>query len=91
VLFKSQSIAEGQSWGMLSDKALDAEIDQVAQLPTEESTAQWAALDQKIMGMYVALPWYYDKMAVIQGTNVGGASGDPTMGLPVFTNMFLKS
>ena len=91
VLFETHSITDNTSWGMLSDKALDAEIDQVAQLPTEEATSKWAALDQKIMGMYVALPWYYDKMAVIQGTNVGGAEGDPTMGLPVFMNMFLKS
>jgi peptide/nickel transport system substrate-binding protein len=91
VLFQSHSVTDGTSWGMLNDKALDAEIDQIANLPTEESTAKWAALDQKIMGMYVALPRYYDKMAIIQGTNVGGAVGDPTMGLPVFTDMFAKS
>jgi peptide/nickel transport system substrate-binding protein len=91
VLFQTHSISDGTSWGMLSDKALDAEIDSVANLPTEEATGKWAALDQKIMGMYVALPRYYDKMAVVQGTNLGGTTGDPTMGLPLFVNMFVKS
>jgi len=91
VLFESSSLEAGLSWGMMSDKTLDTEINAVADLPTEEATGKWAALDQKILGMYVALPWYYDKLANIQGTNVGGAIGDPTMGLPFFTNMYLKS
>jgi peptide/nickel transport system substrate-binding protein len=91
VLFQSHSITDGTSWGMLSDKALDAEIDADAQLPTDQATAKWGALDQKIMGMYVALPRYYDKMAVVQGTGLGGAEGDATSGLPFFVNMFVKS
>jgi len=56
VLFQTHSIADGSSWGMLSDPALDAEIDQVAALPTDQSTAKWADLDKKIMATYVALP-----------------------------------
>ncbi|MBB4697708.1 ABC transporter substrate-binding protein [Paractinoplanes abujensis] len=91
VLFRSQSIAEGQSWGMLSDKALDKEINDTANLPADQSTPKWAALDKKIMEQYVAIPWYYDKLAVVQGTNVGTTTGDPTMGMPNFSNMYLKS
>ncbi|MDY7090213.1 MAG: ABC transporter substrate-binding protein [Actinomycetota bacterium] len=91
VLFRSQSIAEGQSWGMLSDKALDKEINDIANLPAEESTAKWAALDKKIMEQYIAIPQYYDKLAVVKGTNVGDTTGDPTMGMPNFSNMYLKS
>ncbi|WP_250033034.1 ABC transporter substrate-binding protein [Paractinoplanes maris] len=91
VLFQTHSIADGQSWGMLSDKALDAEITAVADLPAEESTSKWAALDKKVMELYVAIPQYYDKMAVVKGTNVGTTTGDPTMGMPNFANMFLKS
>ena len=90
VLFESHSVSDGTSWGMLSDKSLDAEIDAVAALPADQSTAKWAALDEKIMGMYVALPRYYDKMAVVQGTGLGGTEGDATMGLPFFVNMFVK-
>lgn len=91
VLFQTHSISDGQSWGMLSDKALDKEIDDIANLPTDQSTGKWAALDQKIMGMYLALPRYYDKFASVQGTNVGTTVGDPTMGMPLFLNMYLKS
>ncbi|GAB1693403.1 ABC transporter substrate-binding protein [Krasilnikovia sp. M28-CT-15] len=91
VLFQSHSIADGQTWGFLSDPALDKEITDIADLPADQSTPKWAALDQKIMGMYVAIPRYYDKMAVLQGTNVGTTVGDPTMGMPLLTSMYLKS
>jgi peptide/nickel transport system substrate-binding protein len=91
VLFQTHSIADGSSWGMLQDSALDAEIDQINALPADQSTAKWAELDKKIMGMYVAMPRYYAKMAVVVGSNIGGAEGDATMGLPLFTNLFLKS
>ncbi|GGK80059.1 ABC transporter substrate-binding protein [Mangrovihabitans endophyticus] len=91
VLFQTHSIADGQSWGMLSDPALDKEIDAVANLPAEEATSKWAALDQKIMGMYIALPRYYDKLANVQGTNIGKTVGDPTVGMPLMTSMYLKS
>ncbi|WP_213450610.1 ABC transporter substrate-binding protein [Rhizomonospora bruguierae] len=91
VLFRSQSIDEGQSWGMLSDPALDKEINDTANLPAEESTAKWAALDEKIMGQYVAIPLYYNKMANVMGTAIGGAEGDGTVGMPFFPNMYVKS
>lgn len=91
VLFQSHSIADGNSWGELSDKTLDAEIDADAALPSDQATPKWAALDQKIMGMYIAIPFYYDKMALVQGTNVGTTQGDATMGMPFFQAMYLKS
>lgn len=91
VLFKSQSIAEGQSWGMLADPALDAKIDQIAALPNKEATAKWPDLDKEIMEKYVAIPLYYDKIANVMGTNVGGAVVDVTMGMPWFSNIFVKS
>lgn len=91
VLFRSQSIGEGQSWGMLNDSALDTKINAVSDLPLADQPAKWAELDQEIMGMYVALPRYYDKMAILVGTKIGGAEGDGTMGMPAFFNMFVKS
>jgi len=76
---------------MLTDKSLDAQIDQVASLPADQATQKWGDLDKQIMGMYVALPWYYNKMAIVAGTNIGGGEGDGTMGMPFFPNLFLKS
>jgi len=91
VLFQTHSIEDGQSWGQLSDKALDQEINNINNLPTEQSQPKWAALDQKLMGMYIVIPRYYDKLAVIQGTGLGATTGDPTMGMPNFLNMYVNS
>ena len=90
VLFQTHSIADGSSWGMLSDPALDKEIDDVSKLPADQAAKRWAELDEKIMGMYIVIPRYYNKMAVVVGTGVGGAEGDGTMGMPFFLNMFVK-
>jgi peptide/nickel transport system substrate-binding protein len=90
VLFQSHSIADGSSWGELSDKTLDQEIDDVAKLPADQAAPKWAELDEKIMNMYVAIPRYYDKMALVQGTGLGGTEGDGTMGMPFFVNMYVK-
>ena len=91
VLFQSHSIDDGNSWGMLTDKSLDAQIDQVSSLPADQATQKWGDLDKQIMGMYISLPRYYDKMAVVAGTNIGGGEGDGTMGMPFFPNLFVKS
>ncbi|GAB1642076.1 ABC transporter substrate-binding protein [Krasilnikovia sp. MM14-A1259] len=91
VLFQSHSVTDGQSWGMLNDPALDKEITDVANLPADQATPKWTELDKKIMGMYVAIPRYYDKMAILKGSNVGTTAGDPTMGMPLLASMFLKS
>ena len=90
VLFESGAINDGVSWGFLQDPALDKKIEDVANLPTDQATGKWTALDQEIMGQYVALPWYYTKMAVITGSNIGGAVGDNTMGMPFFPELYLK-
>jgi peptide/nickel transport system substrate-binding protein len=91
VLFQAHSITDGQSWGEMSDSTLDKEITDVSDLPADQSQPKWAALDQKIMGLYIAIPRYYDKLANVEGSNVGGGSGDPTMGMPNFVRMFVKS
>ena len=91
VLFQTHSIADGSSWGMLSDAALDKKIDDISALPATEQTAKWSELDKEVMGMYIALPRYYSKNANIIGTRIGGAETDPTMGMPFFNNIFVKS
>jgi peptide/nickel transport system substrate-binding protein len=90
VLFESSSLASQTSWGMMSDPTLDQQINAVEALPENQQPAKWGALDKQIMGLYVALPRYYSKLASVQGTGIGGGSGDPTMGLPNFANMFVK-
>jgi peptide/nickel transport system substrate-binding protein len=91
VLYESHSITDGTTWGMLSDKTLDAEIDAASALPSDQASAKWGPLDQKIMGMYIAVPMDYEKSAFVSGTNIGTTQVDPTMGMPFFQAMYLKS
>ena len=92
VLFKSQSVKDNNSIGQLQDPALDQKIDAISALPLDQQAAKWGELDKYILQTYLpALPFYYDKMAVIVGTKVGGAVGDSTQGMPLFTQMFVKS
>lgn len=90
VLFQSHSIADGTSWGMLSDPALDAEIDAVGTLPADQRATGWMRLDQKIMSRYVVIPRYSNRLAVVVGTNVGGGEDDSTLAMPLLPNLFLK-
>jgi peptide/nickel transport system substrate-binding protein len=91
VLFHSGAIDTGTAWGMIEDKSLDAEMDAVAALPPTEAASKWAAIDEKIMGMYLGLPLYYTKTALVIGTNVGGGGVDGTQGMPNVENLFLKT
>lgn len=91
VLFKSRAVTDLNSIGELQDKALDAEIDAVSSKPFDQQAAAWGALDKKIMETYLpALPLYYDKTALVYGTKAGGILNDPTQGLPIFTQVFVK-
>jgi len=91
VLFKSTSVANQNSWSMLQDPATDKKIDDIANLPTDQAVTKWAALDEELMKQYLVLPRYYDKAAIFAGTNVGGGKIDGSVGMPFFTDMFLKS
>ena len=63
----------------------------IGNLPADQAVAKWGELDKEILGMYVALPRYYGKLAFAIGTNIGGAEGDASVGEPFYLNMFLKN
>ncbi|MGZ0146897.1 ABC transporter substrate-binding protein [Kribbella sp. WER1] len=91
VLFKSDAIGLGNSVGQLSDKALDAKIDEVAAKSPEEQLKEWSKIDKDILENYLpVLPLYYTGTNSPVGKNIGHAINDPTQGLPEFTSMFLK-
>lgn len=91
VLFQSHSIADGTSWGMLADTALDAEIGAVGALPADQRATRWMQLDEKVMSRYVVIPRYSNRLAVVVGTNVGGGEDDSTLAMPLLPNLFLRS
>jgi peptide/nickel transport system substrate-binding protein len=39
----------------------------------------------------VVVPRFHTKLALLVGTNVGGAEGDSTLAMPLLPNLFLKS
>ncbi len=91
VLFETHSIKDGLSWGYQQDATLDAQIDAIAALPSDQATAKWSALDQQLMSEYLVIPREYNKMAIVQGTNLGGTVGDGTVGMPWLSAMYVKS
>jgi peptide/nickel transport system substrate-binding protein len=90
VLFETHSIKDGLSWGNQADPKLDAQIDAVGDLPQAQQAAAWGKLDQQLMGEYLVIPRYYDKMAIVIGTQIGGTIGDGTEGMPFFNEMYVK-
>lgn len=91
VLFKSDAIELGNSIGQLQDKALDAEIDKVADMEPSEQLKEWSKIDKKILEEHLpTLPLYYAASNMPMGKNIGHAVNDMTMGMPEFTSMYLK-
>ncbi|GAA1681867.1 ABC transporter substrate-binding protein [Kribbella yunnanensis] len=91
VLFKSDAIELGNSIGQLQDKALDAEIDRVADLDPNAQLKEWSKIDKKILQDHLPLvPLYYSASAFPVGKNIGHAVNDMTQGMPEFTSLYLK-
>jgi peptide/nickel transport system substrate-binding protein len=89
-LFTSESLKENLSWGMLSDPALDAQINQLASEPLTQSAAGWGALDQQILSLYPIIPTGYSKAANVYGTQLGNVKIDTALGMPDWTQMYVK-
>jgi peptide/nickel transport system substrate-binding protein len=90
-MFRSDAIELQNSFGYLSDKTLDAEIDRVNNLSPDEQLKQAGALDKKILEEYLpVLPISYSQSYLPIGKNIGHAINDMTQGLPEFTSMYLK-
>jgi peptide/nickel transport system substrate-binding protein len=91
VMFRSQSIDEGTSWGFLQDPALDQKINDISNLPPDQQTAKWTELDKYIMETYApVIPIYYTKTALVAGSGLGGLEIDGTVGMPNVLNMYVK-
>jgi peptide/nickel transport system substrate-binding protein len=91
VVFKSDAIALGNSVGQLQDKALDTEIDKVANMSPDQQLKEWPKMDKKILQDYLpALPLYYRTSAYPVGKNLGHVVNDMTQGMPEFTSIYVK-
>lgn len=64
---------EGNSnWPQLDDPAINDLIDKAEIAPVEERAQLWAEVDKKVTESAAAIPWIWDKQALIQSENVAG-------------------
>ncbi|MFI5844232.1 ABC transporter substrate-binding protein [Catenuloplanes sp. NPDC051500] len=74
----------------LDARPLDAEFDRITALPIDEQSAQWAALDEKIMREYApVVPLYIELTCTIRGPSAGGLFVDSVFGSLAFVNAFV--
>ena len=91
MLFKSSSVKNNQSIGELTDPALDAKIDAVSTKPLDAQAAEWGAMDgTSPRRTSRRCPLYHDKVGMVIGNKIGGATADVTMGMPFFPTIFVK-
>ncbi len=91
-MFRSDAIELQNSFGYLSDKALDAEIDRVSGLSPDQQLKEAGKLDRKILEEYLpVVPISYSQNYSPVGSNIGHAVNDMTQGLVEFTSLYLKN
>jgi peptide/nickel transport system substrate-binding protein len=70
---------------------INAEIARIGKLPAAEATAQWAALDEKIMKDFApSIPLYTDRNYTLQGSKVGGTYLSLAFGVASLNTVFVK-
>ena len=93
VLFQTHSIADGSSWGMLSDAALDAKIDddqRAAGRPSRRRSG--SELDKEDHGhVHRAAALLRQEREHHRHQHRWRRDATPTMGMPFFNNIFVKS
>ena len=61
------------NWSQLNDPAVNAEMEKAKTLTDPKQRAQtWADIDKKVTELAPAIPWYWDKDALIHSKDVNG-------------------
>jgi len=69
---------------------VDAAIERIGQLPIEEQSAEWGALDKSIMtDYYPAITTYYNGAAMVHGSRIGGMHVDDVSGAPTWRDVYV--
>jgi peptide/nickel transport system substrate-binding protein len=70
---------------------VNAEIDRIRTLSTQEAPKAWSALEQKVMRESAPLvPVFYDKTIKLNGSRVGGLYLDGVLGGTSLVNAYVK-
>jgi peptide/nickel transport system substrate-binding protein len=66
-------LPEGNSnWPQLDDDAINKAIDEAEVAPVDQRAALWGNVDKMVTSTAAAIPWIWDKQALIQSENVQG-------------------
>jgi peptide/nickel transport system substrate-binding protein len=68
-------LSEGNSnWPQLNDPAINKAMDDAELLPADQRAAAWGAIDKQVTAQAPAIPWLWDKLAIIRSPNVNGVA-----------------
>jgi peptide/nickel transport system substrate-binding protein len=66
-------LPQGNSnWPQLDDPAINKAIDEAEVAPVEQRAQLWGNVDKMVTATAAAIPWIWDKQALIQSKNVNG-------------------
>jgi peptide/nickel transport system substrate-binding protein len=68
-------LSEGNSnWSQLNDPAINKAMNDAETLPADKRAAAWGAIDKMVTAQAPAIPWLWDKLAIIRSSNVNGVA-----------------
>jgi peptide/nickel transport system substrate-binding protein len=62
------------NWPQLNDPAINKAMDQGELAPKDQRAQVWANIDKQVTGLAVAIPWLWDKLAIIESGDVNGVA-----------------
>jgi peptide/nickel transport system substrate-binding protein len=66
---------EGNSnWPQLDDPAINKAMNAAQTLPADQRGAAWGEIDKQVTAVAPAIPWLWDKLAIIRSPNVNGVA-----------------
>ncbi|UMG92646.1 ABC transporter substrate-binding protein [Nocardioides sp. TF02-7] len=73
-----------------SEEGVDAQFDEIPQMPLEDQPAAWGALDEEILTEYFPLiPLAYRNDLFAFGEKIGNPTGDGALGAPNYKDLFV--
>jgi peptide/nickel transport system substrate-binding protein len=62
------------NWPQLNDPTINAAMDKGETAPADQRAAVWGAIDKQVTAQAAAIPWLWDKLAIIESPNVNGVA-----------------
>jgi peptide/nickel transport system substrate-binding protein len=74
--FNGKNILEqgNSNWPQLNDPKINKEMDAGETAPKAQRAQVWADIDKQVTGLAVAIPWLWDKEAILESSNVNGVA-----------------